>query len=70
MKFSLRIDAGGTYTDAVLVRDMDGSIMATSKAHTTGTGSPVALILVGDHPTKGNLPCKALYNSVRRSYVR
>lgn len=97
MKFSLGIDAGGTYTDAVLVRDTDGSIMATSKALTTypdlirgirdaidglltddldkvslvsvsttlatntvleGTGSPVALILVGDHPTKGTYPAK------------
>ncbi|WP_321418894.1 hydantoinase/oxoprolinase family protein [uncultured Methanomethylovorans sp.] len=97
MKFSLGIDAGGTYTDAVLVRDMDGSIVATSKALTTypdlirgirdaidglraenldkvslvsvsttlatntvleGTGSPVALILVGDHPTKGTYPAK------------
>ncbi len=97
MKFSLGIDAGGTYTDAVLVRDTDGSIVATSKALTTypdiiigirdaidglrtddldkvslvsvsttlatntvleGTGSPVALILVGDHPTKGTHPAK------------
>ncbi len=97
MKFSLGIDAGGTYTDAVLVRDTDGSIVATSKALTTypdliigirdaidglrtddldkvslvsvsttlatntvleGTGSPVALILVGDHPTKGTYPAK------------
>ncbi len=97
MKFSLGIDAGGTYTDAVLVKDTDGSIVATSKALTTypdlirgicdaidglrtddlgkvslvsvsttlatntvleGTGSPVALILVGDHPTKGTYPAK------------
>ncbi|WP_292352878.1 hydantoinase/oxoprolinase N-terminal domain-containing protein, partial [Methanomethylovorans sp. PtaU1.Bin093] len=35
MKFSLGIDAGGTYTDAVLVRDTDGLIVATSKALTT-----------------------------------
>lgn len=97
MKLSLGIDAGGTYTDAVLVRDTDGSIVATSKALTTypdliygihnaidglkadhlekvslvsvsttlatntvleGTGSPVALILVGDHPVKGAFPAK------------
>jgi len=97
MKFSLGIDAGGTYTDAVLVRDTDGLIVATSKALTTypdlikgirnaidglqtdeldrvslvsvsttlatntvleGTGSPVALILVGDHPIKGTYPAK------------
>ena len=97
MKFSLGIDAGGTYTDAVLVRDTDGLIVATSKALTTypdlikgirnaidslqtdeldrvslvsvsttlatntvleRTGSPVALILVGDHPIKGTYPAK------------
>ena len=97
MKFSLGIDAGGTYTDAVLVKDTNSRIVATSKALTTypdlmrgirnaidglgveslnkvslvsvsttlatntvleGTGSPVALILVGDHPTKGTYPAK------------
>ncbi|MDW7731621.1 MAG: hydantoinase/oxoprolinase family protein [Methanolobus sp.] len=97
MQFSLGIDAGGTYTDAILVRDSDGSIISSSKALTTypdlitgirnaidnleqkylekvslvsvsttlatntvleGTGSPIALILVGDHPLEGTFPAK------------
>jgi len=35
MHFSLGIDAGGTYTDAVIVRDSDGSVIESSKALTT-----------------------------------
>jgi N-methylhydantoinase A/oxoprolinase/acetone carboxylase beta subunit len=35
MKYSLGIDAGGTYTDAVLLRDSDGEIVDTVKARTT-----------------------------------
>ncbi|AYK15139.1 MAG: hydantoinase/oxoprolinase N-terminal domain-containing protein [Methanosarcina flavescens] len=35
MHFSLGIDAGGTYTDAVIVRDSDGSVVESSKALTT-----------------------------------
>ncbi|KXS44157.1 MAG: N-methylhydantoinase A/acetone carboxylase, beta subunit [Methanolobus sp. T82-4] len=35
MQFSLGIDAGGTYTDAILVRDSDGSVVSSSKALTT-----------------------------------
>jgi N-methylhydantoinase A/oxoprolinase/acetone carboxylase beta subunit len=35
MHFSLGIDAGGTYTDAVVVRDSDGSVVESSKALTT-----------------------------------
>lgn len=35
MQFSLGIDAGGTYTDAVIVRDSDGMVVASSKALTT-----------------------------------
>ncbi len=97
MQFSLGIDAGGTYTDAILVRNSDSSIVSSSKALTTypdlvvgirnainsldqehlhkvslvsvsttlatntvleGTGSPVALILVGEHPQKGDFPAK------------
>ncbi|TGC11424.1 hydantoinase/oxoprolinase N-terminal domain-containing protein [Methanolobus halotolerans] len=97
MQFSLGIDAGGTYTDAILVRDSDGSVVSSSKALTTypdliigirnaiddleeqylpnvslvsvsttlatntvleGTGSPVALILVGEHPIKDQFPAK------------
>ena len=27
MQYSLGIDAGGTYTDAVLIRDTDGAIV-------------------------------------------
>jgi len=35
MHFSLGIDAGGTYTDVVIVRDSDGSVVESSKALTT-----------------------------------
>lgn len=35
MHFSLGIDAGGTYTDAVIVRDSDGKVIESSKALTT-----------------------------------
>ncbi|WP_135610598.1 hydantoinase/oxoprolinase N-terminal domain-containing protein [Methanococcoides sp. AM1] len=35
MKYSLGIDAGGTYTDAVLLRDSDEVIIASNKALTT-----------------------------------
>ncbi|MCQ1534414.1 hydantoinase/oxoprolinase family protein [Methanosarcina sp. KYL-1] len=97
MHYSLGIDAGGTYTDAVLIRDSDGAIIASNKALTTypdpltgiknvlnglepehlenvklvsvsttlstntileGTGFPVALILIGDHPLEKELPTK------------
>ncbi|HHV23139.1 MAG TPA: hydantoinase/oxoprolinase family protein [Methanosarcina sp.] len=34
MHFSLGIDAGGTYTDAVIVRDSDGAVVEFSKALT------------------------------------
>ncbi len=95
MHYSLGIDAGGTYTDAVLVRDSDGEIVDSNKALTTypdplsgiknvidglnpeylenvklvsvsttlstntileGTGFPVALILIGEHPLEKELP--------------
>jgi N-methylhydantoinase A/acetone carboxylase, beta subunit len=97
MHYSLGIDAGGTYTDAILVRDSDASVVDSSKSLTTypdlvagirnaidgldpthlknvnlvsvsttlatntvleGTGSPVALILVGEHPVKGEFPAR------------
>jgi len=35
MHYSLGVDAGGTYTDAVIVRDSDGSVIEFSKALTT-----------------------------------
>ncbi len=35
MKYSLGIDAGGTYTDAVLLRDADDTIIQSNKALTT-----------------------------------
>lgn len=35
MQYSLGIDAGGTYTDAVILRDSDSKILDTSKALTT-----------------------------------
>jgi len=35
MHFSLGIDAGGTYTDAVIIRDSDGAVVESSKALTT-----------------------------------
>lgn len=97
MRYSLGIDAGGTYTDAVLIRDSDGEILDSNKALTTypdplegiknvidrlspeylenvklvsvsttlstntileGTGFPVALILIGDHPVEKELPAE------------
>lgn len=97
MHYSLGIDAGGTYTDAVLVRDSNGEIASSNKALTTypdplegiknvidglnpeylknvklvsvsttlstntlleGTGFPVALILIGDHPLEKELPTR------------
>lgn len=95
MQYSLGIDAGGTYTDAVIIRDSDGIIVDSNKALTTypdlhpgiknvldslnpdylkntklvsvsttlstntileGTGFPVAMILIGDHPLERELP--------------
>ncbi|NPE27280.1 hydantoinase/oxoprolinase family protein [Methanococcoides sp. SA1] len=35
MKYSLGIDAGGTYTDAVLINDEDGNVIGATKARTT-----------------------------------
>ena len=35
MQYSLGIDAGGTYTDAVILRDSDSKILDTGKAVTT-----------------------------------
>ncbi|MEA1984807.1 MAG: hydantoinase/oxoprolinase family protein [Euryarchaeota archaeon] len=35
MQFSMGIDAGGTYTDAVIVRDSDGVVLDSNKARTT-----------------------------------
>ncbi len=35
MQYSMGIDAGGTYTDAVIIRDSDGEIMCSKKALTT-----------------------------------
>ncbi|KGK99628.1 hydantoinase [Methanococcoides methylutens] len=35
MQYSLGIDAGGTYTDAILVRDADRSVVTSNKALTT-----------------------------------
>lgn len=97
MHYSLGIDAGGTYTDAVLIRDSDGEIIGSNKALTTypdplsgiknvidglnpeylekvrlvsvsttlstntileGTGFPVALVFIGDHPLGKELPTK------------
>jgi N-methylhydantoinase A/oxoprolinase/acetone carboxylase beta subunit len=97
MHYSLGIDAGGTYTDAVIIRDSDGEIVDSNKELTTypdplegiknvidkldpkylenvklvsvsttlstntileGTGFPVALILIGDHPVEKELPAE------------
>jgi N-methylhydantoinase A/oxoprolinase/acetone carboxylase beta subunit len=97
MSYSLGIDAGGTYTDAVLLRDDDDTIVQSSKALTSypdpldgikksidgldplclkkvkvvsvsttlstnsileGTGSPVAMILIGNYDMKKELPTK------------
>lgn len=35
MQFSLGTDAGGTYTDAILVRDSDNIVVGSSEALTT-----------------------------------
>jgi N-methylhydantoinase A/oxoprolinase/acetone carboxylase beta subunit len=35
MQYSLGIDAGGTYTDAVVLSNTDGKVMQTNKALTT-----------------------------------
>jgi N-methylhydantoinase A/oxoprolinase/acetone carboxylase beta subunit len=35
MQYSLGIDAGGTFTDAVIVRDSDGIIVESAKVLTT-----------------------------------
>lgn len=35
MQYSMGIDAGGTYTDAVIIRDSDGEILDSNKALTT-----------------------------------
>ena len=106
MHYSLGIDAGGTYTDAVLVRDSDGEIVDSNKALTTypdplagiknvidglnpgylenvklvsvsttlstntileGTGFPVALILIGDHPLEKELPAEHVLFASRRA---
>ncbi|HWR25881.1 MAG TPA: hydantoinase/oxoprolinase family protein, partial [Methanosarcina sp.] len=100
MKYSLGIDAGGTYTDAVLIRDSDGKVIDSNKAFTTypdllsgiknvidrlnpeyvknvklvsvsttlstnmileGTGFPVALILIGEHPLEKKLPAEYVF---------
>ncbi|AEH61784.1 Hydantoinase/oxoprolinase [Methanosalsum zhilinae DSM 4017] len=102
MQYSLGIDAGGTYTDAIIVRDSDGSIVEYNKSMTTypdmlegienaidgldpsmlsdvhlvsvsttlatntvleGTGDPVALILLGDHPHRQYPAADILHSS-------
>jgi N-methylhydantoinase A/oxoprolinase/acetone carboxylase beta subunit len=35
MQYSMGIDAGGTYTDSIIIRDSDGKVMYSSKALTT-----------------------------------
>lgn len=35
MQYSMGIDAGGTYTDSIIIRDSDGKVMDSSKAPTT-----------------------------------
>ena len=35
MQYSMGIDAGGTYTDSVIIRDSDGKVMDSNKALTT-----------------------------------
>lgn len=95
MHFGLGIDAGGTYTDAVLIRGSDGAIVDSKKAFTTypdlqegiknvldsldqellknvnlvsvsttlstnslleGTGTSVALIIIGEKPAQTEFP--------------
>ncbi len=35
MAYSLGIDAGGTYTDSILIRNSDGKVISSNKALTT-----------------------------------
>ncbi|MFY1111144.1 MAG: hydantoinase/oxoprolinase N-terminal domain-containing protein [Methanosarcinaceae archaeon] len=35
MKYSMGIDAGGTYTDSIIIRDSDGKVLDSNKALTT-----------------------------------
>lgn len=35
MQYSMGIDAGGTYTDSIIIRDSDGKVMDSNKALTT-----------------------------------
>lgn len=97
MNYSLGIDAGGTYTDAVILRNEDNTIIQSGKALTSypdplngvknsidtlnpqylknvnvvsisttlstntileGTGSPVAMILIGDYEITQKIPTK------------
>ncbi|SFM71088.1 hydantoinase/oxoprolinase N-terminal domain-containing protein [Methanolobus profundi] len=97
MSYSLGIDAGGTYTDAVLLNDENNTIIQSNKALTSypdplegiteaidgldpvrfmdvkvvsvsttlstnsileGTGSPVAMILIGNYDIKQELPTR------------
>ncbi|WMW24968.1 hydantoinase/oxoprolinase family protein [Methanolobus sediminis] len=97
MHFGLGIDAGGTYTDAVLIRGSDGAIVDSKKAFTTypdlqagiknvldsldqellknvnlvsvsttlstnslleGTGTSVALIIIGEKPAQTEFPAE------------
>ena len=97
MHFGLGIDAGGTYTDAVLIRGSDGMIVDSKKAFTTypdlqigiknvldsldqkllknvnlvsvsttlstnslleGTGTSVALIIIGEKPVRTDFPAE------------
>ncbi len=97
MQYSLGIDAGGTYTDAVIIKDSDGKVIDYKKSLTTypdilegienvidsldqenlghvglvsvsttlstnslleGTGTPVGVILIGEHPMDRDLPTR------------
>ncbi|WP_370575955.1 hydantoinase/oxoprolinase family protein [Methanomethylovorans sp.] len=101
MHYGLGIDAGGTYTDAVLVRGSDGAVVDAKKAFTTypdlqqgisaaldsldqellrqvnlvsvsttlstnslleGTGTPVGLVLIGQHTAQKEFPTPYLIN--------
>ncbi|WP_406660368.1 hydantoinase/oxoprolinase family protein [Methanolobus sp. ZRKC3] len=54
MHYSLGIDAGGTYTDAVIIRDFDGKVVDTNKSLTTYPDllTGIRNVLDGLDPTK------------------
>ena len=59
MPIALGIDTGGTYTDAVLVNQSSGDVLATTKALTTHRDLAIALVEAGTCEPEGYLAEKA-----------